>query len=181
MGLSTDELIERAQLGQLEYIAEGGQGKVYRCLTLRLPDVQHALAYKEFKSGQVATAGLEAIVGVRSRLSEPDRELLDSHAAWPIRLVRDQGRVCGLLMPLIPDAFVQMGRSITGSTLRPRPVAFKAAIAKALQAKVWPLLASGKVRPIIHSQFTAAHASQAHALMESNQHIGKIVLTWDQL
>lgn len=70
---------------------------------------------------------------------------------------------------------------ITGSTLRPRPVPFKAAIAKALQAKVWPLLASGKVRPIIHSQFTAAHASQAHALMESNQHIGKIVLTWDQL
>jgi NADPH:quinone reductase-like Zn-dependent oxidoreductase len=69
---------------------------------------------------------------------------------------------------------------ITGSTLRPRPVAFKAAIAKALQTKVWPLLAAGKVKPIIHSQFDAAQAAEAHALMESNQHIGKIVLTWTQ-
>lgn len=69
---------------------------------------------------------------------------------------------------------------ITGSTLRPRPVAFKAAIAKALQAKVWPLLAAGKVRPIIHSRFPAARAAEAHALMESNQHIGKIMLSWSE-
>ncbi|MFN7154251.1 MAG: NAD(P)H-quinone oxidoreductase [Acidovorax sp.] len=68
--------------------------------------------------------------------------------------------------------------TITGSTLRPRPVAFKGAIASALREKVWPLLASGQVRPVIHSTFAAADASQAHALMESNQHIGKIVLTW---
>ncbi|PJI96848.1 putative PIG3 family NAD(P)H quinone oxidoreductase [Acidovorax sp. 69] len=68
--------------------------------------------------------------------------------------------------------------TITGSTLRPRPVAFKGAIALALRAQVWPLLAAGKVRPVIHSTFAAADACQAHALMESNQHIGKIVLTW---
>ena len=67
---------------------------------------------------------------------------------------------------------------ITGSTLRPRPVAFKAAIAQALREQVWPLLASGAVKPIIHSTFAAADAAQAHALMESNQHIGKIVLRW---
>lgn len=67
---------------------------------------------------------------------------------------------------------------ITGSTLRPRPVAFKAAIAQALRAKVWPLLASGAVKPVIHSTFPAADAAQAHALMETNGHIGKIVLTW---
>ena len=69
---------------------------------------------------------------------------------------------------------------ITGSTLRPRPVAFKAAIAKALKAQVWPLLESGKVRPVIHSMFAAAQAADAHALMESNQYIGKIMLTWNQ-
>ncbi len=69
---------------------------------------------------------------------------------------------------------------ITGSTLRPRPVAFKAAITKALLAKVWPLLAAGKVRPIIHSRFPAARAAEAHALMESNQHIGKIMLSWSE-
>ncbi|MEJ1172193.1 NAD(P)H-quinone oxidoreductase [Variovorax sp. CCNWLW235] len=71
---------------------------------------------------------------------------------------------------------------ITGSTLRPRPVAFKGAIAKALREKVWPLLESGAVKPVIYSTFAAggepSGAAQAHALMESNQHIGKIVLTW---
>jgi len=72
--------------------------------------------------------------------------------------------------------------TITGSTLRPRPVAFKGAIAKALRETVWPLLESGAVRPVIHSTFAAGReptgASQAHVLMESNQHIGKIVLDW---
>ena len=68
--------------------------------------------------------------------------------------------------------------SITGSTLRPRSVAFKGSIARALREHVWPLLVSGAVRPVVHSTFAAADASQAHMLMESNQHIGKIVLTW---
>lgn len=68
--------------------------------------------------------------------------------------------------------------TITGSTLRPRPVAFKGAIARALREQVWPLLAAGRVRPVIHSTFAAADAAEAHALMESNRHIGKIVLTW---
>jgi NADPH2:quinone reductase len=64
----------------------------------------------------------------------------------------------------------------TGSTLRARPVADKAAIARALQAKVWPLLESGKVKPVIDSTFPLAKASEAHARMETSQHIGKIVL-----
>ena len=68
--------------------------------------------------------------------------------------------------------------TITGSTLRPRPVAFKAAIAQALRKNVWPLVEAGKIKPVIHSTFPAAEAAQAHALMESNQHVGKIVLTW---
>lgn len=72
--------------------------------------------------------------------------------------------------------------TITGSTLRPRPVAFKGAIASALREKVWPLLEAGAIKPVIHSVFAAvgepSGAAQAHSLMESNQHIGKIVLTW---
>lgn len=67
---------------------------------------------------------------------------------------------------------------ITGSTLRARPVGFKSAIADSLSARVWPWLASGRVKPVIHKVFAAADAAQAHALMETNQHIGKIVLTW---
>lgn len=68
--------------------------------------------------------------------------------------------------------------TITGSTLRPRSVAFKAAIAQALAKHVWPLVEAGRIKPVIHSTFPAAEAAKAHALMESNQHVGKIVLTW---
>ena len=68
--------------------------------------------------------------------------------------------------------------TITGSTLRPRSLEFKTAIASALKEKVWPLIVSGAIKPVIHSTFAAADAAGAHALMESNQHVGKIVLTW---
>ena len=68
--------------------------------------------------------------------------------------------------------------TITGSTLRPRPIAFKGAIAAALRQRVWPLIDAGQIKPVIHSVFPAAQASDAHALMESGQHIGKIVLDW---
>jgi len=67
--------------------------------------------------------------------------------------------------------------SITGSTLRARNTEFKAAIAQQLQKNVWPLLASGQIKPIIHQTFPLAEAEKAHALMESSQHIGKIILT----
>ncbi|CAB5656795.1 Beta-ketoacyl-acyl-carrier-protein synthase I [Delftia tsuruhatensis] len=67
---------------------------------------------------------------------------------------------------------------VTGSTLRPRSVAFKGAIAQALRREVWPLIEAGHIRPVIHSTFAAADADKAHALMESSQHTGKIVLTW---
>jgi len=66
----------------------------------------------------------------------------------------------------------------TGSTLRARDVAFKADIARALKAKVWPLLEAGTVRPVIDSTYPAEEAAQAHARMESNAHMGKIVLTF---
>jgi putative PIG3 family NAD(P)H quinone oxidoreductase len=65
----------------------------------------------------------------------------------------------------------------TGSTLRARAVPDKAAIAHAIEAKVWPLIAAGKVKPIINKTFPLAEAAAAHALMDSSAHIGKIVLT----
>jgi putative PIG3 family NAD(P)H quinone oxidoreductase len=66
--------------------------------------------------------------------------------------------------------------TISGSTLRIRPIEFKAAIARQLEAKVWPLIAQGQVRPIMHQRFPLTEAAQAHDLMESGAHIGKIVL-----
>jgi NADPH2:quinone reductase len=68
--------------------------------------------------------------------------------------------------------------TITGSTLRPRSVAFKADIAESLKTRVWPLLASKTIKPVLFKTFPASQAAEAHKLMESNQHIGKIVLTW---
>jgi NADPH2:quinone reductase len=61
--------------------------------------------------------------------------------------------------------------------LRPRSVAEKAAIAEDLRQKVWPVLDAGRCGPVIHATFPLAQAAQAHALMESSGHIGKIVLT----
>lgn len=67
--------------------------------------------------------------------------------------------------------------TLTGSTLRARPVEIKAAIAKALRERIWPLVEAGKIKPVIHATFALAEAAKAHALMESGAHIGKIVLT----
>ena len=76
--------------------------------------------------------------------------------------------------------------TVTGSTLRARPVAFKGAIAQALRQQVWPQLVAGRVKPVVHAQFAALQAGEglpsgaarAHALMQSGDHVGKIVLTW---
>jgi NADPH2:quinone reductase len=78
------------------------------------------------------------------------------------------------------DAGVVLRRrlTITGSTLRPRPVAFKTAIAKSLRTTVWPWLEAGTVKPVIFKVFPADDAAGAHTLMESNEHIGKLVLEW---
>jgi NADPH:quinone reductase len=67
--------------------------------------------------------------------------------------------------------------TLTGSTLRPRTVAQKAAVADAMRRNVWPLLAEGRVKPVIHQTFPLAQAADAHRLMESSNHMGKIVLT----
>jgi NADPH2:quinone reductase len=107
-----------------------------------------------------------------------------SYVAKEVQSLREDGRLViisvqgGVRSELDAGLVLRRRLTITGSTLRPRPVAFKAAIAQACLTRVWPLLAAGTIRPVIHSVFTAAEADKAHALMESNQHIGKIVLTW---
>ena len=65
---------------------------------------------------------------------------------------------------------------MTGSTLRPRTVAEKGAIARALREEIWPLLEDGSVKPIVYRTFPLKEAAASHRLMESSEHIGKIVL-----
>ncbi|MDB5854397.1 MAG: qor1 [Herminiimonas sp.] len=100
-----------------------------------------------------------------------------------INCLADDGRI--VIIALLGGAkgavdFGQVLRrrlTITGSTLRPRPVSFKAAIAQNLRSKVWPLLEAGKIKPVIFKTFPLAEAAQAHTLMESSTHVGKIVLS----
>jgi putative PIG3 family NAD(P)H quinone oxidoreductase len=94
-----------------------------------------------------------------------------------------EGRIVQIAFQGSPRASVDFRRVMlkrlthTGSTLRARAVADKAAIARALETNVWPLIAAGKVKPVIYRTFPLAEASAAHALMETSTHIGKIVLT----
>jgi NADPH2:quinone reductase len=105
------------------------------------------------------------------------------YVARELSCLADDGRI--VIIALLGGAkgtvdFSQVLRrrlTITGSTLRPRPVSFKAAIAQNLRGKVWPLLEVGKIKPVIFKTFPLAEAGQAHALMESSTHVGKIMLT----
>ncbi len=113
------------------------------------------------------------------------------YVARDLEALADDGRLVIIAVQGGVDARINAGAvlrrrlTISGSTLRPRPVAFKAAIAQSLRQHVWPLLAQRRVQPVIHSQFAAGDTNSdgggavgAHRLMESNAHIGKIVLTW---
>ena len=99
-----------------------------------------------------------------------------------IKLLADEGRLVFIATLGGPrgevDIFSVMRKrlTLTGSTLRPRPVAFKGAIAEKLKLHVWPLIESGKIRPVVFRSFPLDQAADAHRLLESSAHIGKIVL-----
>lgn len=101
-----------------------------------------------------------------------------------LQCVADDGRIAVIAVQGGTKSAVDAGLLlrkrvvVSGSTLRPRPVVYKTGLARALRERVWPLLESGQVRPVIHRVFDAQEAAQAHALMESSTHVGKIVLRW---
>lgn len=99
-----------------------------------------------------------------------------------IDCLADDGRIALIALLGGAKAEIDLGQvlrrrlHISGSTLRPRPVAFKAAIARNLRERVWPLFEQGKLKPVIYRSFPLEQAAGAHALMESSTHVGKIVL-----
>lgn len=109
-----------------------------------------------------------------------------SYVAKEVQSLREDGRLViiavqgGVQSEFNAGLVLRRRLTLTGSTLRARPVAFKAAIAQACFNFVWPLLVSGQIKPVIHNVFAVEEAARAHALMESNQHVGKIVLTWEK-
>ncbi|MCD6667063.1 MAG: NAD(P)H-quinone oxidoreductase [Hydrogenophaga sp.] len=154
----------------------GSDAKCAACLAL---GADHAINYrtqdfsavaKELTGGQGVNVILDMVAG--------------DYVAREVECLAEDGRLViiavqgGVKAELNAGLVLRRRLVITGSTLRPRPVAFKSAIARSLHDKVWPLLQQGGVKPVIHSTFDASRAAEAHALMETNQHIGKIVLTW---
>jgi NADPH2:quinone reductase len=156
----------------------GSDDKCEACLKL---GADHAINYKTHDFAEEAKkltggAGVNVILDM----------VAGSYVARELECLAEDGRLViiavqgGVKSEFNAGMVLRKRLVITGSTLRPRPVAFKAAIAQALKAKVWPLLENGAIKPVIHSTFAAADAAKAHQLMESNQHIGKIVLTWQE-
>ncbi len=107
-----------------------------------------------------------------------------AYVAREIACLADDGRLAiiavqgGVRAEFDAGVLLRRRLSIGGSTLRPRSAAVKAAVARALRARVWPLIEQGRVRAVIHQTFPAAEAAAAHALMHSSEHVGKIVLKW---
>ncbi|TAG36277.1 MAG: NAD(P)H-quinone oxidoreductase [Polaromonas sp.] len=163
-------------LGATVIVTAGSDEKCTACIEL---GADHAINYKttdfveEVKNlthGKGVNVILDMVAG--------------SYVAREIECLADDGRLAiiavqgGVKAEINAGLVLRKRLTITGSTLRPRSLDFKAAIAKTLKKKIWPLIANGAVKPVIHTTFAAADASKAHALMESNQHVGKIVLTW---
>jgi NADPH2:quinone reductase len=164
-------------LGAKVIVTAGSDDKCDACLKL---GADHAINYKT-QDFAVEAKKLTGGTGVNVILDM----VAGAYVAREVECLAEDGRLViiavqgGLKSEFNAGMVLRKRLLITGSTLRPRPVAFKAAIASALKAKVWPLLESGAIKPVIHSTFAAADAAKAHELMESNQHIGKIVLTWE--
>lgn len=166
--------------GATVIVTAGSDDKCDACLKL---GADHAINYKsaDFVEEARRITGGKGVDVVLDMVA-------GSYVAREVECLAEDGRLViiavqgGLKAEFNAGLVLRKRLTITGSTLRPRPIAFKGAIARALREKVWPLLEGGKVKPVIHSRFDARNDAQsaveAHRLMESNQHIGKIVLTW---
>lgn len=171
-------------LGATVIATAGSDEKCAACVAL---GADHAIHYKtqDFQSEALRLTdgrGVDVILDM----------VAGSYVAKEVQCLAEDGRLViiavqgGVQSEVNAGLVLRRRLTITGSTLRARPVAFKTAIAQGLAQYIWPLIGSGRIKPVVHSVFaavdishaTGSGASRAHALMESNQHIGKIVLTW---
>ncbi|WP_067067095.1 NAD(P)H-quinone oxidoreductase [Roseateles chitosanitabidus] len=163
-------------LGSKVLVTVGNADKAKACLALGA-DV--AINYREQDFVEEAKAatdgrGVDVILDM----------VAGSYVARNVQCLADDGRAViiavqgGVKAEFDAGQVLRRRLTITGSTLRPRPIEFKAGIARALRERVWPLLASRAIVPVVYKQLPASEAAAAHALMESGEHVGKIVLSW---
>ena len=154
----------------------GSDAKAAACLQL---GADHAINYRtqDFEAEVMritAGRGVDVVLDM----------VAGAYVARELKCMAEDGRIVIIAVQGGVDAQIDAGLVlrrrllITGSTLRPRPLAFKSAIAVSLRRTVWPWLEAGTVKPVIFKVFPAEEAAAAHTLMESNQHIGKLVLSW---
>jgi NADPH2:quinone reductase len=166
-------------LGATVIATAGSDAKCAACLAL---GADHAINYKtqDFQAEALRLTdgrGVDVVLDM----------VAGGYVAKEVQCLAEDGRLViiavqgGVQSEINAGLVLRKRLTITGSTLRPRPLAFKQAIAQACLQKVWPLLEAGRIKPVVHSVFAAADAAKAHALMETNQHVGKIVLTWGSL
>ena len=163
-------------MGARVLVTVGSADKAEACVRL---GADHAIVYRQqdFVAEVARLTGGRGVDVILDMVAGP-------YVAREIDCLAEDGRLVIIAVQGGVEAAFDAGKllrrrlTITGSTLRPRPVAFKAAIARELRQRIWPLIERGAIRPVVYRVFPAAQAAQAHALMESNQHIGKIVLDW---
>lgn len=174
-GIGTTAIQLARAFGARVFATAGGQEKCEACRRL---GADRAIDYRsedfvEVVAKETNGAGVDVILDMVG----------GDYIARNLRILALEGRLVQIaflkgstaelnLLPLMIKR-----QTLTGSTLRPRSIAEKGAIARALEAHVWPLLESGAVAPVVHATFPLAEAAAAHRLMESGAHIGKIVLT----
>jgi NADPH:quinone reductase len=173
----------------------GSDEKTAACLKL---GADHVINYKTQDFAEEIkriTGAATSAAGQRGVLSNAQaggaNVILDmvagSYVAKEVECLAEDGRLViiavqgGLKAEFNAGLVLRRRLQITGSTLRPRSVDFKAAIAKNLKQHVWPKLENGQIKPILFRSFAPSEAAAAHALMESNQHIGKIVIDWSKV
>ncbi|MGI4816288.1 MAG: NAD(P)H-quinone oxidoreductase [Janthinobacterium lividum] len=165
-----------AALGHRVFATAGSAEKCQACVDL---GAERAINYKsedfvEVVREATAKRGVDVVLDMVG----------GSYTARELKALADGGRIVLIALLGGAKAEIPLGDilrrrlTLTGSTLRPRSVDFKAAIAAELLKYVWPLLESGKVKPVIHEVLPMTRAADAHALMESSAHIGKIILEW---
>ena len=174
-GIGTTAIQLAKAFGATAYVTAGSKAKCDACLSL---GADAAIDYREedFVERIAALTGGHGVDVVLDMIA-------GDYLARNLKCLAVEGRLVIIAVQHGPKVEqlnvlpVMLRRlTVTGSTLRPRSVEQKAAIAHALHAKVWPLLATGTVRPIVHTRFPLADAAGAHRLMESSEHVGKIVL-----
>ena len=174
-GIGVTAIQMAAAMGNRVFATAGTDEKCAACLKL---GASGAFNYKT----QDFVAGVKAATGGKGVDVILDMAAGD-FVPKELKALADEGRLVfiaflrGPKTELDVNDVMRKRLTITGSTLRPRPVEFKGAVARSLREKIWPLIEAGRIKPVIYKTFALAQASEAHKLMESSQHIGKIVLT----